>query len=372
MSPLKVAVIVSKIDKALAFEWIADGIDRRRFELSFILLNPADSHLERHLRAAGIPVERVLYRGKADLPGALWRTRRTLRRLAPDVVHAHLFEASLIGLGAACLAGVSRRIYTRHHGDLHHLYHPRTVKFDRLISGLATDIVAPSRAVESVLVELDGAEATKVRVIHHGFDLDAFSDVSAARVDALRAKYGLSGRGPVVGMVSRFTEWKGLQHAIPAFKRLLADEPSALLVLANASGEYEPEVSALLSGLPRRSVILIPFETDNRALFHLFDVFVHAPIGARSEAFGQIYVEALAAGIPSVFTMSGVAPEFIQDGVNALVVPFSDSVAVHGALLRLLRDAGLRGRLAAAGSASVRSKFSLDRMLRGLEGLYAS
>lgn len=371
VSLIRVAIIVSNIDKALAFEWIAGGIDSSRFQLSFILLNPGDSHLERYLRAAGIPVERVVYRGKGDLPAALWHTRRALRRSAPDIVHAHLFEGSLIGLSAARLAGVARRIYTRHHSDFHHRYHPKAVKLDRLVSALATDIVAPSDVVERILVDLDRVPAEKITVIHHGFELGAFSQVSSSRIDSLRAKYGLYNRGPVIGMASRFTELKGIQHVIPAFQRLLADEPNAVLVLANARGDYELAVSTLLSTLPSRSVVRIPFEMDNAALFKLFDIYVHTPIGPRSEAFGQTYVEALAAGIPSIFTLSGIASEFIVDEVNALVVPYADPGAVYASISRLLRTPQLRTQLSAAGVTTVRARFSLDGMLRGLERLYS-
>ena len=63
--------------------------------------------------------------------------------------------------------------------------------------------------------------------------------------------------------------------------------------------------------LPQNSYCVIPFEKDLFSLYQLFDVYVHTPINPTLEAFGQTYVEALAAGIPSVFTMSGVAPQFV-------------------------------------------------------------
>ncbi len=44
---------------------------------------------------------------------------------------------------------------------------------------------------------------------------------------------------------------------------------------------------------------------------------MHVTIGKHYEAFGQIYVEALAAGIPSVFTLTGIAPEIIEHEHNA-------------------------------------------------------
>ncbi len=45
MNPKSITYIVSNIDKALTFEWVAEFLDTSRFSLSFILLNPGDSAL---------------------------------------------------------------------------------------------------------------------------------------------------------------------------------------------------------------------------------------------------------------------------------------------------------------------------------------
>jgi glycosyltransferase involved in cell wall biosynthesis len=98
---------------------------------------------------------------------------------------------------------------------------------------------------------------------------------------------------------------------------------------------------------------------------------VHGPIDARSEAFGQTYVEALAAGVPSVFTLSGVAPEFIRNEHNALVVPFRDAESIYRAIKRLLEDRELREGLVANGRKSA-SLFLLEKMIGRLKELYGS
>jgi len=108
-----------------------------------------------------------------------------------------------------------------------------------------------------------------------------------------------------------------------------------------------------------------------RALYHVFDVFVHVPINSYCEAFGQTYVEALACGVPSVFTLSGIAPEFIQHEKNALVVPFKDSQAIALACQRLLQDEGLRSELSAQGLKDVREQFGIEGMIGRLQNLYS-
>ena len=102
------------------------------------------------------------------------------------------------------------------------------------------------------------------------------------------------------------------------------------------------------------------------------NIFVHVPIDDHSEAFGQIYVEALAAGVPSIFTLSGIAPDFVVDNKNALVVPFKNSEAIYEAMLKILKDENFAEKLKQEGYKTVTGKFDLSRMINQLETLYES
>jgi glycosyltransferase involved in cell wall biosynthesis len=365
----KIAYIISNLDKALAFEWIAENLNKEKYALSFILLNPGNSALEDFFRSRSIPVQRVLFRGKKDLPVAIFRVMKIFWRIKPDVVHAHLFYANIAGLLAAWLCGVRKRIYTRHHSTYHHVYHPGFVKYDRLVNFFSTDIVAISKTVEELLVKREKVNPTKIKLIHHGFMLDDFRNVSSGDIATVRKTYNPGNRHPVIGVISRYTEWKGIQFIIPAFKELLKSFPGALLVLANADGDNKKQIQALLAELPENSFTEIRFESNIFALYKLFDVFVHTPIDKYSEAFGQTYVEALAAGIPSVFTLSGIACEFIQDSKNALVVPYKDSGAILQSIWKLLEDKKLSDHLVEAGKRDVES-FRFRFMIESLEELY--
>ena len=366
----KICYIISEIDKALAFEWVAEYLDKNRFELFFILLNPSHSVLEVFLKEHKIPVYTIQYNGKKDLPRAVFSIYRFLKKQEIKVVHCHLFVANLAGLAAARLAGICRRIYTRHHSTLHHIYFPRAVWYDKLINYLATDIVAISTNVQNVLVERENVPVRKIHLIPHGFDLAKFSEKNSEKIRQLQHKYGTSGKFPVIGVIARYVDWKGIQYLIPAFAKVLEQYPHAHLVLANAIGDFKPAIQVLLQKLPKTTYTEIAFEQDLFQLYHLFDVFVHIPVNPEIEAFGQTYVEALAAGIPSVFTLSGIAPEFVRHQENAWVVPFEDTQAVETALLTLLTDKTLAEKLSQNGKQSVRQRFSLNDFIQKLEELY--
>lgn len=366
---MQVCYIISDIDKALAFEWIASAL-QKTLDIRFILLNNKDSALERFLIQEEIPVIRITCQGKRDWPVVWWRLVCQLRIWKPQVIHCHLLQASILGLSAALVAGIGRRIVTRHHGDLHHRYHKKGIFWDWICSLLATDVVAISKNVRKILLQKEHVAAEKIHLIPHGFSWPAFRNADSIKSQRLRHKYALVEMAPVVGCIARFTELKGIQYLIPAFRDFLKSYPDALLVLANAHGDYEKNIHELLGMLPSKNYRLISFEKALGELYQCFDLFVHVPVDKEVEAFGQTYVEALAAEVPSIFTLSGIAPDFIKDGHNAWVVPYRDSNAILSALLGLWRDPIMRSRLRNNGWDSVKEEFSISRMILSLEELY--
>lgn len=370
MKKIKLVYIISDIDKALAFEWIATYIDKERFDVSFIILNPYISALEHFLQAHNIKFTHIQCGGKKDWFMAWMKLVIYLIKNKPDIVHCHLLQANILGLTAARFASIPKRIYTRHHSDYHFRYFPKGVKWDKLANALSTKIIAPSLGVKQVLTDMEHVKASKISVVNHGFDLDYFQNVAQDIQDELKNKYNVRNQFPVIGVISRFTELKGIQYIIPAFQQLLLEYPDALLLLFNARGDYEGSIQKLLQQLPANSYQCVVFEPELAAVYTLFDVFVQVSTDTHIEAFGQTYIEALAAGVPSVFTLSGIAPDFIRDRGNAIVVPFKDSDSIYNGIKELLRNHELRSKLIAEGRKSIEKRFSLQEMIAQLTNVY--
>ena len=369
MAGKHIVYIVSHIHKSLAFEWIASGL-KNDYKLTFILLNTSSSSLEDFLIQEKVNVKRITYRSKKDFLSAFIRTFFFLVIERPLIVHAHLLDAQLIGLTAAWLSGIRHRIYTRHNSNYHHVYHPKGVRFDLWSNRMATQIISISQATDKTLLQLEQVPHRKVIKIPHGFDLNAFANVPHDRSISVKAKWKIPNDQFNIGIIARHIEWKGIQYIIPAFQKFLKENPKACLVLANASGPFHEKIVDLLKSIPANHFILIPFEEDVAALYSVFDLYVHTPIDPICEAFGQTYVEALATGIPSIFTLSGIAEEFIVNDRNALVVKFKDSDDIYLALMRLWKDTELRNHLVVNGRQVVFSQFGVTRMITSLRKLY--
>ncbi|CAN5522964.1 hypothetical protein BH10BAC4_BH10BAC4_05870 [soil metagenome] len=372
MKPLKVAFIIAHVSKSLQLEWMIDSLAKKDIQLSFILLGETETEFHRFLKSRNFEVIAIPLAGRLSMISAFFVVRSVLSRMQPDAVHTHLYHGNIVGLSAAWMLGIKKRIYTRHHGTIHHDNFPKAVFIDRLVNKLATHIILPAKSLYEIVVEREGARPDKIRYVPHGFNLDYFSSQNNEETDRLKKKYNLAKSYPVVGVIARHTEWKGVQYVIPAFIEILSKFPEAHLVLANANGDYHQEILKQLSLIPKDKYTLIGFESETASLYHCFTIFVHLPVDSSCEAFGQTYVEALASGVPSVFTLSGIANEFIQDGVNALVVKYRDSQSAEHAMTRLLNDNGLATELKRQGAISVRKLFAIDEMTRRLEKIYTT
>ncbi len=369
---INVTYIVSDINKAIAFEWIVGRINRNKINLSFILINSEPSYLLDYLRIEGIPVYLVESKSKKKIPFSILKCCKILKRIKPDVVHCHLFMANIIGLTAAKIMGVKKRVYTRHHSNYHHTYFPRAVKYDKWCNAIATDIIAITTIVKEILEEKEFVLSNKITLIHHGFKLESFENISNDEVVNLKNKYGVADSYPIIGVISRYTEWKGIQYIIPAFVKLLDNYPNAKLILANASGDYESEITNMLTQLPSNNYLEIVFENNLFALYELFNVFVHVPIDKYHEAFGQTYIECMLSEIPLVATKSGIGNEILVDGENAIVVPHKNSKAIYEAIIKILNNKKFTERITENALETVKIDFSLDIMINKLERLYLS
>ncbi len=366
----RIVYVVSLVNKSVAFEFFFKEMAVHHQNVTIVFLHPSVPELMHFCSSLGIPCEWVKYSGKKDMRHAIWKLIRLLRKIRPYVVHTHLFDASMAGLTAAWITNTPVRIHTRHHASHHHVYFPHAVKYDKYINRLSTKIFAISENIKDILIKKEQVAPEKIAVVYHGFDLSYFLNVKNERVDNLRRKYHIPLDYKVIGMISRFTFWKGVQDMIVAFKLYLQQHTDVILVLANARGDYELELKKMLEEIPEQNYRLIDFEMDSPALYHLFDYFVHVPIDDHSEAFGQVYVESLAAGVPSVFTISGIAVEFVNDRIHALVVPYQNPKMILDALLELRNDVDLRKNLSSSGRKTVDELFGVEAMVNKTLYLY--
>lgn len=377
----KVLYVVSNVTDSTEYQQLVDHWDRSRVELEFVFLNPVeDCAVQRYIRNKGFASTTLIYQGRKDSIKAIRGLMSHYRTSRPDIIHFNLLEATFFGLIAAKLTGIGRTVYTRHHSTHNHKYHPiKGVLYDRLNNRLTDRIIAITHSTEEVLLKWEKVPKEKVVLIYHGYDLDKISRPAEAKLEDLCRKHGIrrDGTGKVIGMIARPFEWKGLDHSIPAFGDVLAVHPDAQLFIFNWKGTPHTErYETLLAKLPAGSWKTVYFEPDVVDLFHVFDVFVHVPEDQHAEAFGLVYAESLIAGVPCVFTRSGLMHDLDPARVKGVkVVPFKDRQAIANRTLEWLKESPSKAERADFARQNVdvlRTMISIERKMDALYHLYDS
>ncbi len=363
---IKILAVFSNIDNANEFVWYAKHINKNCFHIKAVFLHPYMPQIIKDFEQHNIPSTHITYHGKRSFIFAFFRLLFIMLKFKPYVVHAQLFDASLLALFAAKTLGIRNRIHTRHHGNLHHIYHPHAVKYDRWVNSWSKLIICPSEQTKNIIIEKEQVLPHKVVVIKHGFD---FSFFSTNKKDDLKQRYTLN-QFPIIGVVSRFTEWKGIQYIIPAFKNLLHQYPEAILVMAGAEGDFTNQITHILKEIPANNFRLIRFEKDIYSLMSLFHVFVHVPVSPDAESFGQVYVEAFALAIPSIITLSGIATDDDIFAKYAEVVDYKNSKQIYQSLIKILNNYTTYINKFNEASQKIRSKYTFENKMHALEDIY--
>jgi glycosyltransferase involved in cell wall biosynthesis len=244
------------------------------------------------------------------------------------------------------------------------------VKWDKYCNTLSTQIISISDNVSNILINKENVPENKIVKITHGFDEKNFIIKNEAQVKLLQIKYNLYKKQPVIGVISRFIHLKGIQYIIPAYKEVLKKHPNALLLLFNATGDYEKEIDGLLKELPQNSFQKIIFEPDISNLYKIFNVFIHVPISSTVEAFGQTYIECMLSGVPLIGTKSGIGNEIMNNGFNCIEVAYENSNAIFDAIINVIENNELAEIIVENAKETVLKDFSLDKMVFALEAIY--
>ena len=212
-----------------------------------------------------------------------------------------------------------------------------------------------------------------------GVDTGRFVPASASERASVRARLGLGGSGPLVLSVSRLVPRKGMDVLIEAAARLRRAGHGDITVAIAGSGRDRGRLERLNGrlGSPVRLLGRVADE-DLPALYASADVFAlccrNRWAGLEQEGFGIVFLEAAAAGVPSVAGSSGGAAEAVADGDTGIVVDRpTDPEAVASALGRLLDDPGLRSAQRRAARDRAVAEFAYDvlaeRLRVALDGI---
>lgn len=324
------------------------------------VLVAGDGRKTREDTCDGVPVSRLAnlctLAATPLCPGLVQRIRRS----DADIVHLHWPNPA--AFLAYLASGRSGRLVVTYHSD---------VVRQRVFGALFEPFLhAVLRRAAAILVGSPNYLASSPTLAKHrercvvvpfGIEVNSFAECDAKSVSAIRQQHGER----IVLSVGRLVYYKGFEHLIRAMARV----DGRLLIIGEGPLRASLEKLAQSLGLLGR-VIFLGRVDDLVPYYHAAKIFALASV-ARSEAFGIVQIEAMAAGLPVVNTAldSGV-PFVSQHGVTGLTVKPGDAASLGDALNLLLNDAALRQRFGQAARKRADEEFSLRKMTDTILNFY--
>lgn len=168
--------------------------------------------------------------------------------------------------------------------------------------------------------------------------------------------------------LGRFSERKGVFDLLEAGARVRAKYP-ALRIRCGGEGDIAGvESRARELGLAD-SLQMLGWVSGAAKDRELMQATIYV-LPSYAEGLPMGVLEAMAVGTPTVATTVGGIPDAIENGVNGFTIEPGDIDALADAIQRLLDDADLRARFAAAARAKVEQNYSTQRVLAQLDELY--
>ncbi len=286
------------------------------------------------------------------------------RRFGHSIIHSHGYEGALL---RATAKRTVRLVATTRHFDPPDLTTPPPGLAARLSWTRQTSlallerqalrsgdhVVCVSQHSARVLAQRGYLEpTTQVTVVHNGAGPSSEPRTLEPRPDLV--------------CVARLDHHKGLDVLLRALARIKSGRPGLHLL---GSGHCEAALRQLAAELCLSDRVTFHGQMSEAECRNYIAHARVAVLPSRAENFPRVIIEALHAGSPIVATNVGGIPEAVKDEREALLVPPDDPDALARALDRVLEDADLRSRLAAAARQRA-AAFTWDRAARTLTALY--
>jgi mannose/cellobiose epimerase-like protein (N-acyl-D-glucosamine 2-epimerase family)/glycosyltransferase involved in cell wall biosynthesis len=331
------------------------------------------TRVDRHgaaIEAEGFSLHPVSWRRGSldvrDLVRVVREVRGLYRSLAPDLAHHVALPATVVGMLAA--TGLPVRCLNAMTG-LGTMFTTDTFKLRLARTGLrpvlrrllqrSRSAVLVQNPDDRTLIESLGIDGRRIALIPgSGVDLDVLKPLPEPA-------------GPVtVAFVGRLVASKGIRTLLAAHERL---------------GRRGRDIRLLIAGLPDAanpgSIAPAEIEDWKRRpnvrhlgfVEHITDLWGSAHIAAlpsHREGMPLSLLEAAACGRPLIATDVPGCRDIARAGLNALLVPLEDPVALADAIEQLADDGPLRRKLGAASRELVEQEFSSVRIGRDLLDLY--
>ena len=292
--------------------------DKDKFDIKLVTVI-GSGPLENSFRKLGVPIYFAGFSSKKLPPKLYWiliapitliRITRFLFKSKPDIVISSLLQADILGMTAAKIAGVKKRILIQH--DIIEFKKPAFLIKKNFAIRFSTKIVAISDSVREFLVEYFQIENKKITTIFNGIDYERFK----------KGRKTFSQNNLVIGVVGRLEEIKGQKYVLEALKIIKDKYNLTPAVLFAGDGSLRDNLEKYTIQNNLSLVKFLGNVSDVPAFLSEIDVLIVSSI---SEGFGLVVLEGMVSGKLVIASDIPAIRELIHNGENGLLFKSQNS-----------------------------------------------
>jgi glycosyltransferase involved in cell wall biosynthesis len=296
------------------------------------------------------------------IPRTIWRLRKLIQRLRPDVIIGNMLYTNwLIGAAMAGLRDRPRWVArfavppTIHETNADLLIAPCA----RQLLGRASAWIANSRALARAVGDWLPGPPRPVTTIYNPVDFTHIEREVRQPLDRPPRS-----DAPVLLWAGRLARQKRPDVLLDAFAKVRSSTDATLWVLGEGSLRPDMEAHARRLNVSPH-VHFLGFDSNPYRWMERADLFV---LTSDYEGLPNALLEAQALGVPAVSTQCPTGPdEIIQHGVTGFLVPIGDPAALAAAVCNILADPTRQAAMSRASRARIRQIFAVDRVIEPLQ-----
>lgn len=281
---------------------------------------------------------------------ALYQLYRIMKTYKPDIVHTHTPKAGTLGMIAGMLAGIKVRMHTVAGMPLTEAKGIKKAllkRVEKITYSCATHIYPNSFKLANYIVTNRYCPAGKVKVLgkgsSNGIDVGYFKPANDFICEEFiqKEQLNISPGNFVYLFIGRIVTDKGINELVQAFEKLcLTNKDIRLLLVGPFENELDPVLPATKQAIKNnKAIISVGYKSDVRPYLAISHVLVFP---SYREGFPNVPMQAGCFNLPAIVTDINGCNEIITEGVNGIIIPPKNMLALKNAMERMLYDDELR------------------------------
>lgn len=303
------------------------------------------------------------------------QARRLLKRVKPDIVHAHYITHC--GFWGA-LTGFHPYVLSAWGSDI--LIAPKKSKIVRLIVKFALNkanfVSTTSQYLKAYLHKEFNLPQHKVGALPWGVELRIFHKGYETKVKELRVNLGVDDSNFVVLSPRHLESHYRIGYIVQAMPYILARYPNVILILLKGAAknkEYESQMNNLVKELGvAKNIRSIPEELkpeEMAALYNVSDALISIP---KSDQFSSCIQEGMACGIIPIVGDLEVYHQYLTDSENSFFINAENSEQIAQKIIYCIEHPELKERFYKINRKIIEEKEDWNKNAQKMEELYMS